>query len=526
MASMHINQFRALIAGAAFALSGMGIASAETSATPAPIHSSTPIAQATPAPASLKGPSQPNPLSYSGFVRGYYFTRLNNPQLTSKNALNQASYSTAFDLHGTYAISKNWTLGATYLYATPFTNNCDTSAQYAKGAPCVKPNKQALIQGTNADNTLAAFNMSTLYEAYLQYKDNSFYGKIGNQLINLPWAPTSDSRLKPAAFLGADFVAAIDKNWTIEGSYMNKFESRASSDFLSSTLLTATNIPDAPGAGSNLHIAPFSSIYTPGFYYANAGYKQGAFLLNVGDYAFVNIANAIWANGQYNLPGAYKPFIAAQFGNETNTGSSVIGKINSQVFGIQGGITPWNNITFTVGYNYIPEKSDTVTLPANVTCSATGSIGGSAVFPYFLPSGGTPQCHNNGNGTATVYYGGWASPYTDSYATDPFYTTSISQGMADRRSPGQGVKVAMTTYLFQKRIRLIASRAYYSYGNATAGVAPTQENNLDGTYYFNPLGKGAYHGLSFRYRYAERTQNFFTTNPDFKYNRAQMEYDF
>jgi hypothetical protein len=307
---------------------------------------------------------------------------------------------------------------------------------------------------------------------------------------------------------------------------MDRFESRASSDFVNSTLLTATNIPDAPGAGGNLHIKPFSAITTPGFYYLNAAYKSGPATFNIGDYDFVNIANAIWLTGQYNLPGRAKPFIAAQFGNESNSGAGVIGKINSQVFGVQGGITPWNNLTFTVGYNYIPEKTDTIALPANVTCSATGSIGGSGVLPYFLPSGGTPQCRNNGNGTATVYYGGWASPYTDSYATDPLFTTSISQGMADRRSAGQGVKVAATAYLFNKRIRFIASRAYYQYGNATAGVAPTQETNLDGTYWLNPLGKGSYHGLLFRYRYAERTQNFFTSNPDFKYNRAQLEYDF
>jgi hypothetical protein len=520
---MHIKHLRAVIAAAALAMSGIGIASAETSATPAPAS----VAQATSAPKSaLKGPAAHNPFSWNGYVRNYYFTRLNNPQLTSKNALNQASNATSFSLHGGYNFTKNLSVGATYLYATPFTTSCDTSAEYAKGAPCAKGNKQALLQGTNADNTLPAFNLSTLYEAYLQYKDDTLYAQIGNQVINLAWASNSDSRLKPAAYQGADFVGALTKNWLIEASYMDKFESRASSDFLSSTLLTATNIVDAPGAGGNLHLKPFSSISTPGFYYLNAAYKGGSLTFNIGDYDFVNIANALWLTGQYNLPGYSKPFIAAQFGNETNSGSAIIGKINSQVFGVQAGITPWNNVTLSVGYDYIPQKSDTIALRTGVTCSSTGSIGGSAVFPYFLPSGGTTQCHNNGNGTATVYYGGWASPYTDSYATDPLFTTSISQGMVDRRSAGQGVKVAATAYLFNKRVRFIASRAYYQYGNATAGVAPTQETNLDGTYWFNPLGKGSYHGLLFRYRYAERTQNFFTTNPDFKYNRAQLEYDF
>ncbi len=104
-------------------------------------------------------------------------------------------------------------------------------------------------------------------------------------------------------------------------------------------------------------------------------------------------------------------------------------------------------------------------------------------FLYFLPSGGTPQCHDNGNGTTTIYYGGWASPYTDSYATDPLFTTSISQGMVDRRSPGSRSKFLRTAFMDQKQIRFISSQAYYDYGNATGGVAPTQEFNLDGTYF-------------------------------------------
>ena len=48
----------------------------------------------------------------------------------------------------------------------------------------------------------------------------------------------------------------------------------------------------------------------------------------------------------------------------------------------------------------------------------------------------------------------------------------------------------------------------------------------DGTYYFSKVRKGTYKGLQFRYRYGNRTQHAFTSNPDFKYNRAQLEYDF
>ena len=47
-------------------------------------------------------------------------------------------------------------------------------------------------------------------------------------------------------------------------------------------------------------------------------------------------------------------------------------------------------------------------------------------MPYFLPTGGSAQCTaDNKTGTiADVYYGGSASPYTDSYVTDPTYVAS------------------------------------------------------------------------------------------------------
>lgn len=493
----------------ALALFGMGVASAQPAPTPTP--------SAKPA---------PNPFSYSAYIRSYYFTRLNNPQWSLKNPLNQASLNTGVSLHAAYDFGGGFSVGGSYLYADPFTGNCETAAEHAAGLPCVHPNKGLVLEPTHPDDTLPGFQMSTLYEAYLQYKDPTLYVRLGDQVVNTPWANASDSRLKPVAFRGGDASYKFDKYLTGEAMYMDRFESRVSSDFLNSTLLTATKIPDVPGAAANLHIPAFSSIGTNGFAYGRLGYANGTFSNATGYYyAFADIANALWFDGKVTFPGYLKSFVAVQGGTESNAGSAVIGKIDSQAFGIQGGVSPWKNVDVTLGYNYVPEKSDTITLPAGVTC-AGGSIGGTAVFPYFLPSGGTPQYHNNAGGTTTVYYGGWASPYTDGLATDPFFSTSITQGLADRRSPGQGVKLAATVYMFDKRIRFITSRAWYLYGNSTAGLANTQEFDIDGTYFFNKLGKGPYHGFSLRHRYADRTQQFFTTNPDFKYNRTQLEYDF
>ena len=544
---MYTYLYRAIFLGAALALSGMGMASAETSATPAT------VAQASPAPAATP---TPNPLSYSGFVRSYYFTRTNAfPQYglpQSTNVLNQASFNTAVSLHAAYTFAKNWSIGGTYLYANPL-NNCTTAAdQLQTGGPCSGKTATYKSGGTsypynpvptNPDNTLPGYEMSTLYEAYLQYKDANFYAKAGNQVINTPWASASDSRLKPEAFQGADVSYRFNQDWIAEGAFMDRYEDRVNSAFLNSTLLTATNIADAPGAGGNLLLPKYSAITTSGFGYGRVGYTSGPLAANLHLYDFVDIATAEWLDAKYTLADkTYKPFLALQAGNEANSGRGVIGKINSQVIGLQGGATVAKNLDVTLGFDYMPQKSDTITLPSGASCNAVpaqppvktpaGNQIAVTTTPvlYFLPSGGTPNCVANANGTTTVYYGGWASPYTDSYATDPLFTTSISQGMADRRSPGTSGKIAATWYGDNKQLRFIASYALYAYGNSTTGVSPTHEDDLDGTYFFNKVPKsGPYHGLSLRERYADRTQAFvqyYGGLPVFKYNRTQLEYDF
>lgn len=509
---------RALFMGVAFALCGSGIASAGTSATP------TVVAQNATAP---KPSPTPSAFTYGGYLRAYDFTRMNSPGATKTT--NQASFNPAVSLHAGYDFGGGLSVAGTYLYANPF-NNCGDPASHLS-SPCAK--HPASLPGTNPDDTLPGYRLSTLYEAYLQYKDQNTFVRLGDQVINSPWANASDSRLKPVAFRGGDFSYKLDANWQVEAMYMDRFEDRVQSDFLNSTLITQNgSFPDAGGVG-NTGIPKGGVLTNNGFYYGRAGYTGGPITANLHYYAFDQIANAIWADAKFGWKAYGKPFIALQGGSESNTGTSLAGKINSQIFGVQAGYSPWNNVDLTVGADFVPVKTDNITLPATASCGTNDMISGTLM--YFLPGGGTPNCVPAAGmagvkgAAATVYYGGWASPYTDSYATDTLFDTSISQGMVDRRSPGSGVKLAGTFYTAQKRVKLILSHAWYVYGNSTVGVSPTQETNVDATYFFSKVGKGAYHGFSIRHRYAERTQAFtsaFGGTPDFKYNRTQLEYDF
>lgn len=488
----------------------------------------TAVAQTAPSPSPAPTPTA-NPFTFGGFARSYYFTRQNASSFVKTNSqFNQASLNTGLALHAAYRFARDWSIGGTYLYADPLNGCGDPAAHIEPASPCYKGRKFVTPQGgTNPDDTLPGFRLSTLYEAYLQYKDPALTVKLGDQLFTSPWAQPSDTRIKPMAFQGGDATYKFNGSWSGEIAYMDRFEDRVQSDFINSDLLAQNGAyPDAPGV-SNTGIPKGGVASTNGFGYARAGYAAGNASANLYYYGFADVANAVWADAKYGWSAPVKPYIALQGGTESSAGRAIVGKIASQVFGVQAGFTPWKNVDIAVSYDYVPTKSDTLTLPAAASCGANDEIAGT--LPYFLPSGGTPNCHKNADGTTTVYYGGWASPYTDSLATDPLFTTTISQGMADRRSPGSAVKVSGTFSLFDKRIKFIAAHAWYAYGNETAGIAPAQETNFDATYYFSPVGKGAYHGFSLRHRYAERTQQntaFYGGLPLFRYNRTQLEYDF
>ena len=525
-------------------------------ATPPPSEAPPP-----PAPVETEAPlppplATPNPLKIGGYFRSYYFTRQNasnNPGAQfnftpgakySSTGVNQASWNSGIALHGEYDFQTGWNVGATYLYANPINGPCVVAANHAKGAVCVTqapPN-------TNPDDTLPGFTLSSFYEAYAGYNAHGFQGELGNILFTSPWANPSDSRIKPAAFQGAYLNYIAPSFWTVEGADMLSFENRTSSAFSQQTLLTSFPAGN-PGMGSNIFVNNGGlGITSNGFAMGKVGYDNpNGISANGYFYGVSDIVNSWWFDGKYTFSETkLSPFIALQGGWESNSGLSYIGKIDSELFGAQLGLNVTPNIQFTAGYDQIPWKTDTVFLPKNVTCNnANYQISAKgATLAYLLPMNAA-QCFNNANGTTQIYYGGWASPYTDGYATDPLFTTSIDQGMADRRAPGTSWKVALAYTSTNKKWVFAATDAWYNYGNALAPQS-TRDWTLDGMYHFSAVKKGAYRGLLLRYRYMDRTYSntfcgaagtncvagssigsgFLGGLPLFKYNRAQLEYDF
>ena len=524
-------------------------------ATPPPTEAPPPpVPEATVAPPPPPPPT-PNPLVLGGYLRSYYFTRQNasnNPGAQynftpgakySSTGVNQASWNNGIAVHGEYDFPSGWDVGATYLYANPINGPCVVPANHAKGGVCVTQ----VPPNTNPDDTLPGFTLSTFYQAYLGYKAHGFNGQLGNVLFDTPWANPSDSRIKPAAFEGAYLGYTAPSFWTVEAADMLAFENRTSSAFSQQTLLTSYPA-GSPGLATNIFLPNGTGINTNGFTMGKVGYDNPAGIsVNGYFYGVYDLMNIWWGDAKYTFnQSSWAPFIALQGGTESNAGLSYIGKINSQNFGAQIGANLTKNIQIAGSYDSIPWHTDTVFLPKNVTCTNSDYqiTAKGATLAYFLPMNAA-QCFTNPSGTTDIYYGGWASPYTDSYATDPFFTTQISQGMTDRRAPGTSWKVALTFTSTNKKWIFIASDAWYNYGNALA-PENTNEWNLDGQYHFSAVKKGPYRGLLLRYRYAQRTlSNTFCGAPDttcpagasiggaelgglplFKYNRAQLEYDF
>ena len=494
---------------------------------PAPDPTSSPLSITVPSTAAKR-------LTFRATVRAFDFDRQNasnSPQGGAQTTPNQTSFNIGVGLHADYHVSSTWSIGGTYFYANPF-GNCVTAVSHLT-PPCgkVKPPSQ------NPDDTIPGFELSTLYEAFVSFKDPQFYAKLGNQTIVTPWATTADTRIKPAAFQGIDTLYTPNKSWAFQLSDMIRFESRTSSAFDKVTLLTGFPA-GAPGVGSNIYVPGGTYIPTEGFLYARVGYVNQSgtnWTANANYYAFSDIANALWLDARDPLPGKMHPFVAAHFGSEKSAGASVIGKIDSTLFGLQAGANLARNVILTAGLDTVPIKTDTIVLPSGYSCASNHTIKGTAnsangvSLPYFLPTNGTGQCSPATPGKTNIYYGGWASPYTDSYTADPLYTTSLTQGMVERRSPGTAVKITGTFISSDRRFITYISRAFYSYNNP-AYAQGTYETDFDAQYFLSKLPKqGLYHGLMLRYRYGVRTQSGDANIgglPLFKNNRFQTEYDF
>jgi hypothetical protein len=509
---------RLLLSASALVLSATALASAQTSPAPTPTA---------------------NPVKLSGNVRAFYFTRSNAvncdtvphhgaPGATAGSSgiqCNAAAFNLGGKLHGDYQLGKTpWALGASFFGADPFGANGNNAGFNPR-----------------VDNSLPGIPISVLGEAYLQYKNKFMSGQIGREIINTPWAGPSDSRIVPSSFQGAWVSGNVSPSVTVAAYYMGRFHPRTGSGFYNWTLLTSceqqtpvqyfdptTGAAKTPIAGADPCASPKAQQATKGFAMLQVTKKfNPTWVANLYQYQVYDIVNITHIDTKYNfMPKAStNPFVAAQYVAESDTGKALVGTIHAHIFGLQYGMSLGKNIDFVASFNQSPQVAYRTT-PANCASIPGGVFGGVAATKSVA---GNP---------ILCYGGGVASPYSDSYATDPLYTTSISQGMADVHKPGSGMKAAFTVQSDNHKWKGVFSGAQYYYALPTGVVSianavdTRKELNIDVQYFFAAVDpKKPYHGLSIRHRYADRSTYFGagitpTSNPDFKYNRTQLEWTF
>jgi hypothetical protein len=535
---------------------GSGVAVAQTApalavaqSTPAPVSSPTtdrsgaPSAPATSPVASGFDPFGVKGLTISGTLRAYDFNRINTPEYNPKTGAATGPNRQAFNFGGViradYKIGDSpFSVGGAFWGADPFGLDggpvgCNVYAGKGTGKLIVNE-YQALCAKNNAgiDNSLPGYALET-FEYYVKYHDKYATASVGNQLLNKAWFPSSDSRIKPALYQSADATFNLGQYISVGGTVVTRFEDRTESQFDDCNLLSCTGPYTPAGVGGGYTT---KTPFTPGADRFALVIKPNSHLSVTGEYyTFLNLANLTYAESKYSLApkNPLNPYIAGQFVGESQAGKAVVGKIDDQTTGVQFGINPVKNLLFTVGADYSPWNYATV-CASSASAAATG---------YFLPGGGTGTALTAASGTTnpevatgpctlssgkagTDYrfaYGGIASPYSDSYASDPLYTTSISQGMVDRRSAGAAFKAAFTYTSTNKRLVAIASEAAYTYDTQYVRNR-TYELDADITYNFNPVRPRSYKGFSVRERFADRTQPTLPFN--FKYVRHQLQYSF
>ncbi|MBV8688791.1 MAG: hypothetical protein JOZ59_01685, partial [Candidatus Eremiobacteraeota bacterium] len=246
--------------------------------------------------------------------------------------------------------------------------------------------------------------------------------------------------------------------------------------------------------------------------------------LNAYNYQIYDIVNLLHLDTKFNYDpkSPMNPYVALQYVAENDIGSRDIGIVKNHTFGFQFGASPAKTIDLHLSFNESPTETFTV---SKASLCGNGSGKFAVKFGGIFGGGVGGKVPGAPKGTVYCYGGGLASPYTDSYATDPLYTTTISQGLADTHKPGYAEKIDGVFQTPNHRFKLILAQGWYNYTLPSGPTDRRREFNADLTYYFNPIDPNKpYHGLAIRHRYADRVQ--LNAPFDFKYNRTQLEYSF
>jgi len=414
--------------------------------------------------------------SFSGTLRAYDFNRVYSDKTQSA----QPSQS-AFSLGGILNVQTAPFLGGFSVGASFFT-------AHSLGA---NDRNDGLI---HVDQTLAGgrTSITALGQAFLQYKNSWLLVRAGDQLLNTPWLPDSDSRLLPATYQGFYAALTLTEELHLYGLRIFRWKSRTSTDYFQNNLYySPTYAGDdlrggIPGPSKTNITSDTQGVLAFGGAYSAHGLKTSLWYYN-----FEQFANLLYNDTTYTVKTGtgFDPFAGGQFVREWKSNSLLNGNllyavrgngVNNRTYGLKGGVnSPYGQLL--VSYTNIAFHE--------------GAIGNGALI----------------------------SPYTVGYTTDPLDTSSIIRGEVDQ-GPGHAYKVRYGNKFFGDTIGVATSFARY-YSNALG-------NSNDAYFDITWFPGGTFKGVSIRNRFEDAVASTpsLGLNPGkskyFIYDRVQLQYEF
>jgi len=286
--------------------------------------------------------------------------------------------------------------------------------------------------GTN-DSDLSKVNkrlgsdLEVLGEAYLNASIADTSLTLGRQKLSTPFANSGDAFIIPFSFEGGSIKNNSIKNLTIEISQINTIKNRNSSEFLDVGKFSTGRY------GVNQESTSGTTII--GATYAVDGLKFQAWA-----YEYAELFSTFYVQGNYSFAAksGLKPFVAAQVVKQSDTGDKLLGKVDSSLWGLQGGAA-FGKSKLTLAYTTVAEEA------------------------------------------GTFKNGAFLTPY--SYSTSPIFTNNMLSTV-ENTDAGEAIKLTLN-HSFSKA-KLKVSYADFDFDTA----ADREAINVDVTYSLDDMVKG------------------------------------
>lgn len=280
-------------------------------------------------------------------------------------------------------------------------------------------------------------SINILGEAYLQYKSDLLFARVGNQVIDTPWINSGDAVVIPNLYQGVSAAITPVDGLKIESERILRYKNRTSSSFERNTFfdLSYSNpkyFKDSDGAVA-----------------LGATYKKDQISAKAWLYRFYDFADLGYLQAGYTFSqvGKFTPFVDFQYMKETGSGDEVLGSVDSQAYGAKAGVLlPEKLGSLYVAYNLVP--------------------------------------HNN---EAGISNGNLISPYTQGYVTDPLFTSGMNYGLVSARAAGHAWQIGGIIKPLGESLDIIPTISYY---DTEPYVKNVQTYTLDVAYHFSGKLKG------------------------------------